>query len=325
MEYLFGASGESAIGNRKLRVRIGPSPQSLAVANPNEEEVPHFIDSPYFVGHIVVRVKNFRGVPPDGEPIKQADDYFGTRKRLFALQVCGRFKHEYTAEDVVFGAEFDRKVSPPTGAWVALKFANLIDPALQADMYGEKPWLFSPILCSMNRDPSKDVSLSTAKVTTKPSPAEILGEWTWHGTAELEEDNALLVGDDKEATFPPNAIAERRKHYQKAKTRKNTIFKPDLIYNFEIFAPFIDLNTFDLNLGISVNLLRYLRKQPIRLMAKSQSKNVHFFVIEFDLVKTGTDAGDDDDQDSEELSATASANDEFVDAESGSGPEVDRK
>ena len=51
---------------------------------------------------------------------------------------------------MVFGAEFERKLSPPTGAWVAIKFANLIDPALTTDLYSDTPWLYSPILCSMN-------------------------------------------------------------------------------------------------------------------------------------------------------------------------------
>eukprot|EP00842_Homolaphlyctis_polyrhiza_P000734 jgi/Hompol1/1661/HPOL_005674-RA len=338
MDFLFGASGQNAIGNRKLRVRIGPSPQLLTIANPNEEAVPHFIDSPYFVGHVVVRVRNFRGITPDGEPLKQADQYFGTRKRLFALQVCGRFKHEYTADDIVFGAEFDHKVSPPTGSWIALKFANLIDPALQSDIYSDKPWLFSPILCSMNIvnvspaktpihnaapsesiekrsskssinnmlagpdssfkwDRTKDISISSAKAThLKPTPSEILGDWIWDGTKELLEDNALLVADHSDASFATDSISERRKFYQRAKARKETIFRPENIYNFEIFAPFIDLNTFDLTLGININLLRYLKKQPVRLMAKSQSKNIHLFVIEFDLVKTSdSDSGDTDD------------------------------
>lgn len=33
-----------------------------------------------------------------------------------------------------------------------------------------------------------------------------------------------------------------------------------------------------------MNLVRYLNKQPIRLSAKSQTKNIPFFVIEFDLI-----------------------------------------
>ena len=92
MDYLFGSSSETAQG-RRLQVRIGPSIQSLTLANPNDELNPHFIDSPYFVGYILIRIRNFRGITPnDSEPL-QAEEYFGSKKRLFALQVCGRFKH----------------------------------------------------------------------------------------------------------------------------------------------------------------------------------------------------------------------------------------
>jgi hypothetical protein len=47
----------------------------------------------------------------------------------------------------------------------------------------------------------------------------------------------------------------------------------------------MDLNTFDLSLGININTLAYINEQPIRMMAKSQSTGQMFFVIEFDLAK----------------------------------------
>ena len=93
MDFFFGASGNAAIGQRKLRVRVGPSIDKLVITNPNEEDNPHFIDSPYFVGHVLVRIKDFRGYTPDGSEPKQAQEYFGTKKRLFAVQLSGRFKH----------------------------------------------------------------------------------------------------------------------------------------------------------------------------------------------------------------------------------------
>ncbi|RKO88451.1 hypothetical protein BDK51DRAFT_32657 [Blyttiomyces helicus] len=335
LEYLFGASGQAAIGKRKLRVRIGPSADCLKTAAVNDEAHPHFIDSPFFTGNVCVRVKNFAGHTPDGSKPIATTPYFANKKRLFAIQVSGRFKHEYSAEDVVFGAEFEHKVSPPTGAWVAIKFANLIDPALKTDLYAEKPWLFSPMLCSMNivnvekanapvvnahpsdpkadaateqasvsskesvraiaigpdmsypRDAALEVSSPAHLVTSKPSPEELLTKWTWVGEKELEEDTALLLPSNEAAPFPPDGIAERRKHFQKPKARQNMIFKPENVYNFEIFAPFIDLNTFDLTLGININLLGYMNNQPIRLMSKSWTKNIPFFVIEFDLVEDG--------------------------------------
>ncbi|KAJ3115840.1 hypothetical protein HDU96_011028 [Phlyctochytrium bullatum] len=325
MDYLFG-SGPAWQG-RKLRVRVGSSLSNLETVNVNDDSHPHFIDSPYFTGNVAVRVKNFNGVVPEGvkAPIASSD-YFGTRRRLFSIQVQGRFKHEHTTDDVIFGAEFENKVSPPTGAWLAVKFANYIDPALITDMYSDRPWLYSPMLCSMNTvnvvkapspvvgaaplpikptDPplragGKEISVPSAKAAAAGvDPEKVLGKWEWGGEVELKEENTMLIPDpskvkieDADGThdgrpFPPDGIAERRKWFNKKDNRLATTFSPDYVYNLEIFAPFIDFNTFDLTLGINVNLLRYLSDQPIRLICKSHSKNVPFYVIEFLLIGDG--------------------------------------
>ncbi|KAJ3102202.1 hypothetical protein HDU97_000699 [Phlyctochytrium planicorne] len=323
MDYLWGGSAPAWQG-RKLRVRIGPSLSSLQTYNVNDDSHPHFIDSPYFTGNVAVRVKNFNGIVPDGVAAPTpSTDYFGTRRRLFSIQVQGRFKHEYPTDDVIFGAEFENKVSPPTGAWLAVKFANYIDPALITDMYSDRPWLYSPMLCSMNtvnvvkapgpvsgaaplpitptnpplRAGGKEVSVPLEKAGADVE--KNLGKWEWGGEVELKEENTLLIPDPSKIViedadgsynglpFPSDGIAERRKWFNKKDNRLTTTFSPDYVYNLEIFAPFIDFNTFDLTLGINVNLLRYLQDQPIRLICKSHSKNIPFYVIEFLLVGDG--------------------------------------
>jgi len=315
---------------KRLQVKVGPSIKNLVVCNVNDETTPHFIENNLFVGYIVVRVKNFTGVTrplssPDAdgdivyqEPISSIPYFNDVRKRTFSIQVTGRFKQEFTADDVLFGAEFENKVNPPTGAWLAMKFANLIDPALQTDMFGDFPWLYSPLLCSMNTvnikqaeeklPPSPPVSTSSANVITEsiscPSSdkdeyaAAILGKWEWTDR-ELPEDSAFLTmalqqesNFDKRDHFASDDIAGRRKYFQKKEHRTSKVFKEGQLYSFEIFAPFIDLNTFDLSLGINVNVHKYLNNQPIRLMSKSQSMNEQFFVVEFDLVRDTVDSKD---------------------------------
>ncbi|KAJ3131942.1 hypothetical protein HK100_005854 [Physocladia obscura] len=308
---------------RTLRVRIGPSLSTLATASINNDAIPHFIDSPFFVGRVAVRVRNFKGrTPSPDEPPRQDTPYFGIRRRLFSIQLQGRFKHEYSADDVVFGAEFERKVNPPTGAWLAMKFANMIDPALLADLYSDTPWLYSPALCAMNtahvvKSPSPaslipnsasndkllksspkplyaatsptaeiSVALSTNPQSLPLDVAAVLGDWLWGGEKELHEHNQLLLPEYlDEPKFPDAAVAERRRFFGSKAHREDAKFLPEYVYNLEIFAPFIDLNTFDLNLGINVNLVRYLNNQPIRLVCKSLSKNIPFFIVEFDLEK----------------------------------------
>lgn len=82
------------IGHKVLRVRIGPSIHHLSLAHVNNQEAPHYIDSPYFTGKILIRVKNFKGETPNGAPASQvSENYFSNHKRLFSIQVQGRFKH----------------------------------------------------------------------------------------------------------------------------------------------------------------------------------------------------------------------------------------
>jgi hypothetical protein len=76
-----------------LQVRVGCSIDSLKVTRVNDDNDPHFIDSPYFTGNVVVRIKDFNGITPDGKKSTGNEKYFDNKKRMFAIQVTGRFKH----------------------------------------------------------------------------------------------------------------------------------------------------------------------------------------------------------------------------------------
>lgn len=170
---------------------------------------------------------------------------------------------------MLFGADFDKQIQLPIGTWIAMKFATLIDPAIQSDVYCEKPWILSPLLCAMNTvscrlattmqygQHTPDVfarnrHLSNAKtaapelnfknvisdasdrVILDPSPAEYLGDWIWKNEVGLTEDNSLLNTNPKEPAFGNDSIEERRKYFQKKKHRLAYDFSPDTIYNFEV-------------------------------------------------------------------------------------------
>ena len=144
-----------------------------------------------------------------------------------------------------------------------MKFATLIDPALQNDLYCEKPWVFSPMLCSMNlvdikpcNKPLKgaapaDKSGGPDVAYKPPSSAFIsstyeknkndeLGEWIWFDDTMLQENNTLLNPDPSKPNFDKDSVADRRKYYQKQKHRLNTKFLPDKIYNFEVLGIDVD-------------------------------------------------------------------------------------
>jgi hypothetical protein len=250
MNYIFGSTGETV--NRRLKVKIGSSIESLVPANVNTPSDPHFIDSPYFVGNILVRIKGYEN---------EDSEYFKGKKRMFAIQFSGRFKHEYSMDDIIFGSEFEKKIVAPTGSWIAVKFASLIDPCVQVDLFCEKPWFYSPLVCSMNtmRVMSIDTPLirplvgnsstsgtgstaalngttnsNTTTTTSLPyskAPKSLKDQicpWIW-ANDELTEDATLLT---------PDPITDRRKHFQKQKHRTVQKYTTDKVYNFEVF--FVD-------------------------------------------------------------------------------------
>jgi hypothetical protein len=67
---------------KRLVVRIGPDLKTLTPHIFNNE-LPHFIDSPYFIGRIHVRVRNGSSDP---------SPYFSGKGRKFSIRVQGRFK-----------------------------------------------------------------------------------------------------------------------------------------------------------------------------------------------------------------------------------------
>jgi hypothetical protein len=190
------------------------------------------------MGNLTVRIKDFDG---------PTTEYFGDRKRVFSIQVQGRFRKPMLVEDVFFGAVFDQKVSPPYLAYPAFKIAQVIDPSLQLDLTAEKPWLLSPAFCAMNTIQVDAAKTALDQVDIKPAslplseaklayPVESwLGPWTWGGEAELKEDISQMFKGDV-LPFPADSYTDRRKYFGEADNRKVKI-SPDKIYNMDIFAP----------------------------------------------------------------------------------------
>ena len=91
----------------KLRVRAGPSydPSTHKMVNVNDAENPTFIQSEHFTGYIVVRVKDYDGVP--GESGVTADDeYFKDTRDTCSIMFGGWFNSKgkrWSVDDVVFG------------------------------------------------------------------------------------------------------------------------------------------------------------------------------------------------------------------------------
>jgi len=305
-----------------LRVRIGPNSEVLTLCDVNNDSKPLFVYDKDFIGNVTVRVVNFAGVTPDNTPPIPMTDYFGKRRRLFSVQLQGRFRKDWNMNHLNFGGAFDNKVTLPIGANLAIRLAQMIDPALENHISEEHPSMTSPVLCQMNfvnvtkaktpidqlpeipwdklKNTNRTSFTQGCLATTEPeaygiNPDVYLDEWVWGGTKELKEDTTLLFNDEgAERPFDVDNLSARRKYFQKEENRINNNFTTDKIYNLEIFAPFINLNTFDISLGININILKYLNNQPLKLVcctnANYPEEKIEFVNIQFDLVEKEVDS-----------------------------------
>ncbi|KAJ3226524.1 hypothetical protein HK099_004700 [Clydaea vesicula] len=216
-----------------IRVRCGPdyNTNNLSVVNVNDEHNPALIDGPNFTGYLGVRFLNFDGVVSkefkDQGPIKNPQsDYFKGRHRRYSLVLQGRFHHEINGDDIIFGLDADVPTRMPTGIGVAIKIAKWLDPAVEADVYSNKPYIYSPLLCAMNSlgvfSPDSpeinDTDQQTGKllvekvnrplVSVSHHPSVNIGKWSFHSRL-VPENVSLLVNDSRfvKPTTPPSEAA----------------------------------------------------------------------------------------------------------------------
>lgn len=139
-----------------LRVRAGPTKTNLTTIHVNEEFTPVLIDSDFFSGYLVVRSRDFTGVTPQLEsnlphsPIPNPASYFEGKNRRYSMCLQGRFKHSWGGDDLIFGVDMDVPLRSPIGTSIGLKVAKWLDPALEADISCDKPYIFSPVVSAMN-------------------------------------------------------------------------------------------------------------------------------------------------------------------------------
>lgn len=109
----------------------------------------HDISSELFEGKVAINIKGFTN--PSGEELSA--EYFDREDRkgiTWSIQVQGRFLQPTSADDVMFGNTFDKRLKLPWGAGVALKFMKYVDPTLEHDLLSEtKPWALSPLIATM--------------------------------------------------------------------------------------------------------------------------------------------------------------------------------
>ena len=97
-----------SLKNLRLRIRAGPSydPSTHVIVNVNDPEEPTLIQSENFTGHIVVRVRDYAGVPGKNGIIEEDEEYFSETQDSSSIMFGGWFEvkgKQLNVDDVVFG------------------------------------------------------------------------------------------------------------------------------------------------------------------------------------------------------------------------------
>jgi hypothetical protein len=112
-------------------------------------------------------------------------------------------------------------------------------------------------------------------------------------TEKAHDDSGMPLGKwrphvEEDTTFFQNkamSTAQRRKHFQTEEARRQFVFKTDLVHGFEFFSPHMDFNTFDIHMGLSMNIRKYLAGQPVRYTCRTLAGDVVFWAVQFELVE----------------------------------------
>ncbi|BFZ53093.1 hypothetical protein PYCC9005_000116 [Savitreella phatthalungensis] len=253
--------------NLKIKVSVGGSKTSLQTAHVNDGSRPTHVKNEHFEGDVVVRVKNFDGIVPDGDSVRSSDEtYFSSTSDTSSMQFRGIFHgKDLTGDDLLFGNDFDEPIkdSLPPGTSLGLKAMTWIDPALETDLYCDKPWAFSPLLATMT-------TLKSYSEGSAPASGSAVGR--------VDEDTSSLVGEKVDAKT-------RRSHFgHKDKRARHKL--DGLTLEGDFSNPFIDFNTLSIQLpyvGLHINILQYWSGQPIRYVCKTRAGDVLFCIV-FELV-----------------------------------------
>ncbi|KAG0029206.1 hypothetical protein BGZ81_004028 [Podila clonocystis] len=275
----------------RLLVSVGPSanPKDLKPIAVNDDANPVWIESDEFVGQIMIRIKGLdktvgyeHGAKEDNlNPVPESAWFQkpGGSNHITSIQIHGRFKREWPGDQILFGDQFERPLRLPPLTSAVMKFVRLMNPTLEADLSGARPSAFCPLIAAMNTvkvSVHKDLSLGTD-----------LPPWPSKAGDHIAEDTTLLFTSRDDDNRKPTAMtsSERRSYFAKHANLKNLTFRPDEVYDFDLFNQFLDLSGFKIVIpGFCIDLSWPLDGQPLTFIAKSKDNSVVFFAIQFEMV-----------------------------------------
>ncbi|KAF9583952.1 hypothetical protein BGW38_008043 [Lunasporangiospora selenospora] len=294
----------------RLRVRVGPGmdDKDLRAIAINDDANPTLIETDKIIARVVVRIKGFdktlafeQGQKDDGLTPVPDSKWFqlpGADSNLSSIQIQMRFKREWPCERIVYGNQFDKPLRLPPLSSVILKFVQYIDPGLKADIYSDKPYAFSSLIGTMN----------TVNVSAWDGHKEAdagLPPWPSPNGEHIPEDTSLMFKKQEEVALGSNedagsgkevlgmkepaetslSTSKRRSYFGKESNLAEHRIRPDQVYGFDFFNPYLSFTDFTLKIpGFSIDITKYWDGQPFTYIIKTEDSSVVFMAVQFELV-----------------------------------------
>ncbi|KAJ9656862.1 hypothetical protein H2201_008384 [Coniosporium apollinis] len=288
-----------------LKVTAGPNydPSTHHPVHVNTP-APLKISSEHIDASINVRIQDYRGLPK-GSP--STSPYFThpshTHDR-YSIAFTFALKQTLNGNDVVFGNDFDHPIRDrlPPGFNTAFRIVKwMIDPGLDGDVYADEPYLYGPLLSSINIfrvgnslvGKKEDGGEGEEKAEDGSSAQKALEAETAAAGEEVSDSDVVVLeegaeGDGqaaREAAHVPADAAARKKYFLQEPRRNEFQFEEGRAYLCDFFNPYLDFNEFALKLpGFTLPIVRYWDGQPLRYVLKNRATNTPLFVIVFTLV-----------------------------------------
>lgn len=185
-------------------------------------------------------------------------EYFKKKNRRFQSVIQGQFRQRLPFSAVNTGQIFPKALKNLPPKWVltaTMAMVSRIQPALQARLTGDAPYLLSPLIAT-----SQTVVVS--QIGSEPSILVDL--------QPLEEDISLV--NSSEFGLPGAKAAARVKKRKSFFSRRANLekyeFDPSLVYTFDFYQHLVSLGTFFAELGFArFDLLRVIDQSPIQVMS----------------------------------------------------------
>ncbi|KAI9725946.1 MAG: hypothetical protein M1828_002274 [Chrysothrix sp. TS-e1954] len=263
---------------------------------------PIHVKSDRIEAKINIRVQNYRGLPA-GSP--SSSPYFSHTPHEHDLYSIGFSftlpdstskatpdtpettspASSINGADLLFGNDFDHPIRDrlPPGFNTAFRIVRwAIDPGLNGDVYADEPYLYGPLLSSINTlrigGNSTDDTSSTSATTSEEGSALEEGA---SGSGAAIRSSAAIPSDNK----------ARMKHFLTESKRQEFTFEGGREYGCDFYNPYLDFNEFSLKLpGFTLPIIRYWDGQPLRYVLKRKShtdasdKGQELLVVLFTLV-----------------------------------------